>query len=163
MQEGGEYMRRQLLITAVIFGLVGALALGGTQVFAQSSNQPSFVQQLAQKLGLDQTKVQQAVDEIRQDHRNRMDTRFNEMLDQAVKDGKITTDQKDKILQKRQELQNIKKDFKNMTPEQRRQAMQNQRQQLEEWAKQNNINLNYLFGKGPFMHFGGFKGKWGDK
>jgi len=150
-------------IALVVLGLaiVGGTAIGSTQVLAQNGNYPSFVQQLAQKLGIDQSKVQQAVDEIKQEHKSELQNKFNDVLDQAVKDGKITEAQKQLILQKRQELQNTKQNFKNMTPEQRKEAMQKQRQDLENWAKQNNIDLKYLFG--PFGHFGGFKGRWGWK
>ncbi len=143
--------------------IVGSGLFGATQVLAQANNgnYPSFVQELAQKLGIDQSKVQQAVDQIRQDHKSQMQTHFNDTLDQAVKDGELTEAQKQLVLDKRQELQNTKQNFKDMTSQERRQAMQNQRQQLEDWAKQNNIDLKYLFrGHGSL---GGFKGRWGWK
>lgn len=152
---------------SIIFALLGVILVGGglfgaSQVLAQTNNNhPSFIEQLAQKLGIEQSTVQRAVDEIKQDNKSQVQTRFNDTLDQAVKDGEITEAQKQLILQKRQELQNTKANFKDMTPEQRRQAMQNQKQQLDDWAKQNNIDLKYLFGSGSFGHLGGFKGRWG--
>lgn len=151
------------MIVLVASGVAFVSLFGVSQVLAQNStgNYPPFVQQLAQKLGIDQSKVQSAFDEIRQENKSQMQTKFNDVLDQAVKDGKITEAQKQLILQKRQELQNTKANFKDMTPEQRRQAIQNQKQQLDDWAKQNNIDLKYLFGSGSFGHLGGFKGRWG--
>lgn len=150
---------RILVLLGVVLIISGMF--GVSQVFAQANNgkNTSFVQELALKLGIDQVKVQQAVDQIRQGHKSQTQTRFSDLLDQAVKDGKITEAQKQLILDKRQELQNTKLNFKDMTPEQKRQAMQKQKQQLEEWSKQNNIDLKYLLGGHGAL--GGFKGRLG--
>lgn len=154
-----------LNIKSRIFALLGVILVSGGLFGASqaqaNNNHASFIEQLAQKLGIEQSKVQQAVDEIKQDNKSQMQTRFNDTLDQAVKDGKITEAQKQLILQKRQELQNIKANSKDMTPQQRRQAMQNQKQKLDDWAKANGIDLKYLFRSDPLGYLGGFKGRWG--
>lgn len=151
--------------TSRIAGFLGALMIGsgvfGVNHVAAQTNAPktSFIRELAHKLGIDQSRVQSAVDEITKERKSSMEKRFDQILDQALKDGKITEAQKQLILQKRQELQNLKSDFKNITSEQRREAMKNQRQALEDWAKQNNIDLKFVLG--AHGHLGAFKGRWG--
>ncbi len=137
--------------------ILGATAFGATQVLAQNNNQPSFVQQLAQKLGIDQSKVQQAVDQIKQDHKGQMQTNFQSKLDQLVKDGKITQQQEQLILNKFQELSQNKQNWKNLTPDQRKAQMQQQRQDMQTWAQQNNIDLKSIFGGNGMMRGMGWK------
>ena len=154
-------MNKSLLVAILSISAAGVVLLGGTKVLAaDSGNRPAFVAELAQKLGIDQSKVQSAVDDIRKEHQADMQVKFNANLDQAVKDGKITEAQKQLIVKKHEELISQRQDFQNLTPEERKTQMQNQKQQLDDWAKQNDIDLKYLFGPGPFGHFGGFKGNW---
>lgn len=135
--KGGEREMKSLkskIVAALGVILVGGSLLGTSQVLAEtdksSNNNPaSFIEQLAQKLGISQPKVQQAVGEIKKERGLRMQANSTAILDQAVKDKKITEAQKQLILQKKQELQN-------------------HRQQLEDWAKQNSIDTKYLFGPG---------------
>lgn len=158
---------RVLALLGVV--IIGSSLFGATQVLAQANNgsYPSFVQELAQKLGIDQSKVQQAVDQIRLDHKSQMQSRLNTQLDQAVKDGKITQTQKTSISNKLQEMKNNRHDmnqFKNQTPQQRRLALEQKKTEFENWAKQNGLTLQTLqeilghSGKG--FRMGGMRGLW---
>ena len=53
-------------------------------------------------------------------------------------------------------------DWHNMSADERRVAMQKQKQELETWASQNGIDLQYLFA-GHMGRFNGIKGHWGFK
>lgn len=144
-------LKSRLLLTVFTLALVGLTVFGISQVQAQSQevSYPSIIQKLAERFGLKESDVQAVFDEVRQERQSQMQARFEERLNQAVKDGKITESQKQVILAKHKELvekrsQN-KKDWQSMTPEQRRQVMQEQREELKSWASQNGIDLKYLF------------------
>lgn len=134
-------MSKKLKIVAVL-AIVGAVFFAFTvsPAKAQTTNLKfdSIVSALAKKLGIGQDKVQSAFDSIRSDRRAEMQKLFEERLTQAVTDKKITEAQKKLILDKHNELQ------KNRDTERNNRI--NQRQNLEDWAVKNNIDVQYLFG-----------------
>lgn len=149
--------------------------LGSTMVFSalpayaqdSNTNHPNFFQGLidaiAQKFGLKKTQVQNVITDYQNQQKQlrltNLQQRQKSRLDQLVSQGKITQDQENLILNKLQELQNNRQNWKNLTPDQRKTAMQKQRTDLQNWAKQNNIDLKYLYsfrmGKGMM----GMRGK----
>lgn len=142
-------MNRKILIGVGSMATVAAIGLGSSMVFAQGNSQ-TFAQELAAKLGLDESKVQTALNDIRGERKATNEANFQAKLDQAVKDGKLTSAQEQAIIAKRKELaasrqQNMDA-LKNMTPQQRRDEMNKKRQELDDWAKQNGIDKMYLFG-----------------
>ena len=142
--------------------LIGITLLGAASVYAQSSGQYSnLVSMIAQKFNLKQADVQAVFDSARAQQKTNMQNKFNANLDQAVKDGKLTEAQKQLILQKRQELQNARQNLKNMTADQRKAAMSQQKTDLQNWAKANGIDIKYLFGFGGRMGGMGMKGASG--
>lgn len=155
-------MKNKSLFTVIIgLSFLGLTAFGISQVLAQSEQNkyPLIIQKIAQRFGLKESDVQAVFDEVRQERQKEIQRRLEEKLNQAVKDGKITESQKQAILDKHKELaekrlQN-KEDWQNMTPEQRRQNMREQKQELESWASQNGIDLKYFFG-----WFGMKRGHW---
>lgn len=154
-------MKNRLLLPVFTLALVGLAVFGVSQVQAQSQQvkYPSIIQKLVERFGLKESDVQAVFDEARQERQLQMQARLEEGLNQAVKDGKITEFQKQAILAKHKELQEKrsqnKQNWQNMTPEQRRQATQEQKQELKSWVSQNDIDLKYFFG-----WFGMKRGHW---
>lgn len=157
------HIKRKIILVSIILTLAGIGAFGVASVYAQSpqGKYPSIVQKLVEKFGLKESDVQSVFDEAQQERQSQMQAKFEESLSQAVKDRKITEAQKQLILTKRQELKaNSQANFtnmQNMTPDQRKGDMQAQNQALTDWAKQNSIDIKYLFG-GHMGHFRGRKG-----
>ncbi len=144
----------------------GITVFSTAPVLAQNSQgkYSALVEKIAQKFGLKIDDVQTVFDETIKEKQAQMEASFESKLSQAVKDGKITEVQKQLILTKQQELQanrmaNSNK-YKNMTPVERKTAMQAQKQSLIDWAKQNNIDLQYLYGGRRMGHLGGMKNGW---
>jgi hypothetical protein len=88
-------------------------------------------------------------------------TNFEERLTQAVADGKITEEQKEKILDKHEEMQAKMESLKDLEPEERKAQMQTLHEELKKWAEENNIDFPFFgmklgFGRGFKMgyHFG---------
>ena len=166
---GGEInIKSKIILSIVGLALVGTVLFGAVNTFAQdtaSDQNPmaSLVQKIADKFGLKKEDVQAVFDQDRQERQVQMQTRFEEQLSQDVKDGKITEDQKQLIIAKRKELeanrQTNMESMKNMTDDERKAAMEKEKQELENWAKENGIDFQYLFG-GFKGHPGGFRGGW---
>ena len=162
-------IKKKIVVSALVLTILGASVIATNQVFAQGANTGPFstlVQKIANKFNLNKDDVQAVFDQFKTDHQTATQNQFIQKLDQAVRDGKITDAQKQLILAKQQELQANRKvnfdNFKNMTPDQRKTAMQAQKQVLSDWAKQNNIDLQYLF-SGRMGRFGGMRGRWNMK
>lgn len=151
------------LITVAIIAGAGALTV--KTAYAQDLTQyPPIVQKIADKFGLNVTDVQAVFDQDREEHHAQMQAQYEERLNQAVTDGKITEEQKQLILSKQQELmqqhQQDMQDWQNLSVEERQQQRETHKQELQTWAQQNNIDLAYLFGlMGPHR---GMRG-WQDK
>ena len=91
----------------------------------------AFADKLAAKLGVDSSKVKTALDELKGERQAERKAKVSANLDQAVKDGVITSDQKQKIIDKQAEIQKQR--------DQNKSDMQN-------WAKENGIDLTKLRG-----------------
>ncbi len=114
--------------------IMGVTLLGTTVAYAQesgSNGNPSIIQKIAQKFGLNEADVKSVFDQNRADKKAQMETKFEARLDQLVKDGKITDAQKQLIIAKRKEISG---------------QTQTGRKGLTDWATINGIDLKYLMG-----------------
>jgi uncharacterized protein YjaZ len=149
-------MLSKRIIIPVAVAAIGTAGLIGTGVvFAQTNPQNGLAQAIASHFNLDQTQVQQFIADFREQKMQGME---DQRLTNLVSQGKITNDQKTAI---ENEITSLKSKYlsnlQNMTPDQRRQAMQSFRTDFEAWLKSQNINLNfghafYMGGKGGRMH-----------
>lgn len=159
-------MNKKILLTSLTVVALGAGLLTTTRVFAQTSTDPmsSIVQKIADKFGLNKSDVQAVFDQDRADRKTAMEQKFEKQLDQDVKDGKITEAQKQLIIAKRKELETTRQNnMQNMQGkskdeikagmEANKATMEAERKSLEDWAKQNGIDVKYLMG-GFGMHGG---------
>jgi hypothetical protein len=143
-------MKQSLKITALSLALAVPMVLPLSTSAAMGFGEwhTTLVQRLAQKLGVQQTQVQSVFDEVRNEKQAEMQKKLEERLTQAVKEGKITEAQKQLLLTKHKQMQDEREKnretWQNMTPEQRRDAQQKARTELEAWAKANNISLEWL-------------------
>lgn len=152
-----------LLGATVCAVVIGGVLLGSTRAFAQESTSvsnpmASLVQKIADKFGLNKDDVQAVFDQSREEMQAARQAEYESKLSQLVSDGKLTEAQKQLILSKHAQMQaNRETDrttMKEMTATERKAAMEAKRTELETWASQNGIDLQYLmFGQGK--GFGG--------
>lgn len=157
-------MNKKTIATMAVVAVLGMGVLGSSSAFAQTTNDQnhmtSLVQSIATKFGLKEADVQAVFDAEKEKHHAQMLANVEKKLAQLVTDGKITEAQKQLILQKREEMQKAreaKKETKSsLTPEERKSQMEAKKTELEAWAKENGIAMQYLMlgGRGH----GGFKG-----
>lgn len=152
---------------------VGAASIGSLGVASaatnnnQASGQSSIVDKLASKFGLNKADVQKVFDEERAAHQEERQQKVQDKLAELVKEGKLTQDQADKLVAKAKELQTARQAnreaMKDKTKEERKAAMDKEREALDKWLSENKIDKQYarfLFGGG---HGGpeGHKGRGG--
>lgn len=156
-------MRNITTIPVVVLTLVGLGVLGTTSVNAQVSQTtlPTFAERIAKRFNLNLTDVQSVFSEVRNERKTMMIQHLEERLSTLVTNGKLTEAQKQLILAKHRELQEQKQknmeSWQTMTLEQRKAAREKERTDLENWAKENNIDLSYVGGfargfKAGFKH-----------
>lgn len=151
-------MKTKILLPAITVVITGIAAFGAMNSFAQTTTDPqmSIIQKIAQKFGLNESDVKAVFDEERLAHQQKMQAKFEAKLTQAVTDGKITESQKKLIITKQAEIQKLhqadKDSMKNLTPEERKTKMNEERTALEKWAKENGIDIRYIFFGMGHMH-----------
>lgn len=151
---------KTLIIPVAALAVSGALLYGSmTKVKATTTNnwKQNLVETLASKLGVSTDKVSSAMTDLREERRSEMQSRFEERLNELVTLGKITSEQKDKILAKKAELQ---KEWE--AKETERQA---HREAMQKWASDNGIDLSQIdmmggMGRGRGMGGRGMHGEW---
>lgn len=109
----------------------------------------TMIEKLSSKFNLNKDEVKTVFNEVRsqrqQERQKEMQAQFETRLNQAVKDGKITEEQKAKIIAKHQELQKERG---------------SKHDEMEAWAKKNGINLEWMNQfQGPRGMGRGFGGK----
>ncbi len=111
---------------------------------ASSTNgQSTLIDQLVTKFHLNKYEVQKVFDENRAGRQAKRKLKMKARLDQAVKDGKITQDQENKLIAKLKELNSQRQAdraaLKAKTQAERRTAIDKERADFRQWLSDNNI------------------------
>lgn len=152
---------KKTLAVAIALGAVmiaGILGTGLTKA-EEGGNYPPIIQKLVERFNLNADEVQEVFNEVRGERHQEMQFRSEERLNQVVEEGKITEEQKGLILAKREEMRERQEEMKNLSFEERKAAREEHREEMENWAEENGIDLEQLFLFGP----GGFRGHFGPK
>jgi len=159
-------MNKKNVVAATVGSLAFAAILGAGAIYAQGGNLQTndLPQLIAQKFNLNQDEVQTVFDQYREQRREQRQQenqqRMEENLNQAVADGKITESQKQLILQKHQEMQ-AERESETFDPGQGRENARKHHDEMEQWAKDNGIDLESVIGDRPMMRDGEFGGRHG--
>jgi hypothetical protein len=156
-------IKKSLMVAGAVatIGLASAVVVPNfASAETTGSTKTSLVDKIAEKFNLNKEEVQAVFDEEREAHKAEHQAKIEEKLSTAVSEGKITEDQKTKILAKLEELRNNKPDheeLENMTGEQRREFKQQKHEELKKWMEENNIPEEYMLfkfhhGPGQGMH-----------
>jgi 4-alpha-glucanotransferase len=134
---------KKLLIISAVTGVAGAGIIASSVMAATSPNNtssyPPIVQKIADTFHLNAADVQKVFDQEKQDRQANHQQKFKDHLDALVKNGTITQDQADKIIAK---LQDLKQNLKTENRQKRIQNRQNFKTQMEQWLKDNGINVS---------------------
>lgn len=118
-------MKKRIILPAVLLtGALAAGALGFSVASAQENGSyPPIIQKLAQRFNLNEAEVQDVFEEIRDEQMANMEADFATHLEKMVSEGKITDEQKQKILDNHNELQEKMEEWKNLSPDERHEKM----------------------------------------
>jgi hypothetical protein len=164
----GVYIKKTLKNKILVAGAATAVGLSGLAGFgmvsAESANTndgtSGLVDKLVSKFNLDKDEVQKVFDADRAEHEVNREKEQGKKLQSLVDEGTITASQKTAIEAKLKELKATrdtnKVSMKDLTQDERKVKMEQQRSSLEAWAKEQGIDLTKL--GGVFMR-GGFGGR----
>jgi len=150
---------QKAFIAAVATATIGASSIGAATAFAATPGThpqvDNLVKAIATKFNLQTNEVQRVFDEQRAlGQATRQAERIQhikESLAKAVTDGKLTQAQADLVTAKRAELEANKPDPSKNTPEEMKKIMQTHRDELQSWAKENDIPLRFILPARPPM------------
>ena len=155
--------KRNLILPIAILATAGVISLGAISTnayFGGGQRHDDMVKELAVKLGVDESKVSAVFEEMQKEHQQEMESQMSTRLDEAIANGKITAAQKAAILAKHEEMRDEhdanRESFQSMTPEKRRETRQTDHDEMEVWAQEQGIDLEYFMGP-----MGGHMGKKG--
>jgi len=116
------------------------------------AGQDSLVQRLVERFNLDETEVREFFTEHREERQEQRHQRAQERLDEAVENGTLTTDQRDALEEKHQEMQDLreanKDEWRELSADEKHELREQHHEQMEAWAEENGIELSlFKFGQ----------------
>jgi hypothetical protein len=150
--KGGKMKRKSVKMTlALVTGLTLLVMLGAGCTGTLNAEPlvdgeyPPLVERFAERFNLDPDEVMDFIEELKEEKKVEMETRFEEKLDEMVESGDITGEQKQAILDKREEMESFKESLEDMTIAEAREALKDKKEELKDWAEENDLELKYLF------------------
>ncbi len=138
-------MNKKLLIPIALFGLM--ISVGAYGVANAEESRLPIVERLAERFDLDVNEVQEFFSEFKKERTIEHKVKGEGKLDQLVEDGVITEEQKQALLERKEEIKEQREGLKSLSPEERREAMNQAHEEMKAWMKENGIDLGE-FGKG---------------
>lgn len=153
-------IKHKLLVGASLLTIAGAsLSLSGA-VSADTVSGQTLIDKIATKFNLNRDEVKAVFDEERAAHKAERDQKKSEHLQTLVDDGKITAEQKIAIETKLGELDATREATRdqNLSREEIKAKMDEERAALESWAKEQGIDITLLKPAGDHKGPHGLKG-----
>ena len=138
-------LKKIVVSIAALSVLALAIVLGTDRVRADEENiYPPIIQKLADRFNLDAEEIRQVFDEEKEERQQRMWTRLEERLNQAVSEGKISQEQKEAIISKADEMKANCEEPKDLALQEKRKNREAHKQEMEAWAKENGIDFRFV-------------------
>jgi hypothetical protein len=145
------HMKKTLMVAGagMAVGLATFASVASAQTWGASNQtgEHSLVDKIATRFNLNKDEVQKVFDEDREAHHEAMKQKMEEFLAQAVKDDKITEDQKRAILDKHKEMQTFMESIKDKPAEEHKMLMKQKVDEIRQWAKDNDLTEYMRIGK----------------
>lgn len=146
-------IKKPMIVSGAVVaaGLSGIVGLTAAHAATVVPGQQSLVDKIASTFHLNKSDVQKVFDDEHAQREAARQQKFEDRVNQAVKDGKLTQDLADQLIAKVKDLQTYRDSLKDKTPQERRDLMKVKTDDLKAWMKQNNITIE-LGGRGMMMH-----------
>jgi hypothetical protein len=136
-------IKRNLILGGSLVAIaVSTLGIGAVSA-AQNPSKDDLVSKIASRFNLSKDDVQSVFDENRAEHEQERKAKLEDRLTKAVENGKLTEDQKTKILAKLDENKAFFESLKDMSKAERETALDNHKKEMEAWAKENGIDKKW--------------------
>ncbi len=158
---------KKVIIPSLILGAIactGFYGVGATFASDSDDNRETIVQRIAERFNLNTDEVESVFDENRAERQIQNQERQEERLAQAVSEGKLSEEQKELLLSKMEENRTEKGEnretFRGMTHEEKMEAREGHREEMDQWMEDNGIDHDALggLGEGGNGMRGGHKG-----
>ena len=156
-------MKSKIALIGLAVALLAALGIAGVNSVSADDNTtfPPAIQALVDRFNLNEGEVSEVLEETRAQKHEEKQALMGEKLDGLVSEGKLTEDQKSKLLAKLDEMRANHEGWQNTDKEERMEMMQQRKEEMRSWAEEEGINLEEIFlgegFKGGFhrsKHFG---------
>lgn len=124
-----------------IMGMASTSELSAGPLENNGNSHSPLLERIAEKFDLDIDEVKDFLRELKEERKVGMEER----LDELVEDGKITDNQKEAILEKKEELETLKEELKDMKASEARKAMKEIKEEFKDWIEKNDLELKYFF------------------
>lgn len=149
-------MKKKVVLPATVaLAVLAATIVATNSVLAQdATSYPSIVQKIAERFNLNEADVQSVFDEEREEKHAEMFALFADRLDELVSDGEITSEQKEAILDKHEEMQAKMEELRGLSHEERHEKMVDLHEEFRAWAEAQGLDLSLLRPLGHGLRFG---------
>jgi len=145
-------LRNKMLIVGVSLSiLTGVYGTSLASIKTNGDSRIEMMDMLAQKFNLDESEIEDFMEKYREDSREdkqtKMKIKLKKKLQNQVKKGNLSYNQKNLILEKREEMEKkINQDLKNWSKDRkkRREQIEEYREEMRKWAEENNIEFDLL-------------------
>jgi len=143
-------IRKSLIVPVAVVTMAGGVIFATNQVSAKGmlDSHATLIQKLTEKFNLNEAEVQAVFSEVRDERRVQMQAQLETKLDEAIANGELTTQQKELILGKHEEMkanrEDEETDWSELSPEERQLKSQEQRQMMQAWAEENDVDFKYF-------------------
>ena len=142
---------KKVIIPALVLGAIavsGVIGLSTASADEKEDGRTSIIQRIAQKFNLNEDEVKTVFEEHKTERQAEMKQKHEEHLNQLVSEGKLTEDQKNALIAKREEMREKygknKEDWKNMSKEEKIEKKKAWQEEMHNWAEENGIDLKEL-------------------
>ena len=136
------------MLAAGIVTTVAAGSIVGTSVASAHSGNGSgnVIDKLVERFSLNRDDVQAVFEEVRDEHQADMQAQRDEQLSELVQNGTLTQTQADALKAKQQEMHEYRNELRdqNLSREQLRTQLQEQRESFRAWADEQGIDLQAI-------------------
>ncbi|MCA9302105.1 hypothetical protein H6802_03765 [Candidatus Nomurabacteria bacterium] len=132
------------------FLAVGVLSLAGfsmlaapsiLKVNADTQDLPPMMQQVADRFGISTDDLRSYLDELRANHREQVKEEVEAKLEDAVASGMLSQEQKNALVQKQEQF---RAEMQDLSIEERHAKTAAHREEMQEWAETNGVDLSEL-------------------
>ncbi|HUD11666.1 MAG TPA: hypothetical protein VMS08_04615 [Candidatus Saccharimonadia bacterium] len=143
-------IKKTIIIPLAVVAAIGAGVYGTSQASAASSTNSgqTLAQRIASAFNLDPSKVQTVVNQYRASQQSERDANYQDRLNQAVTNGKLTSAQESAIITEHNTLATQLQAAQNLTGSARTAAIKQVHQAAQAWASTNNVSMHWLIGSG---------------